>query len=820
MIDSLHGAICSKRRAAVILAAVAVILCATAVLSVDSGESDAAPTCTVYFNSNGGSGTMDPLAVESGSSIDPECGFTAPDGNVFAGWSYSRNGTILDMPLTVTHTTMLYATWAAHSSGTTGSCTWTLDGTSLTISGEGAMANYSWSSDRPWGSDITSVIIGEGVNTIGDNAFSWCSDLAIVAIPDSVVTIGTGSFSYCTGLVSVTFGNKVSSIGSFAFNACRSLSSVELPDSVLSIDGYAFEDCTSLGTINLGAGVNKIEDSVFDGCTALTSIAVDTSNPSFASIGGVLFDKDATKLIRYPSGITAASYTIPSKVTEIGSHALIDSVNLSSVTIGGSVSRIDSFAFKDCTKLGSISIPDSVEYIGYSAFDGCSAMTAITIGTGLSSIYESFPDSGDLVSVEVDEGNMFFSSEDGILFNKERTELVLYPSSKTEDSFTVPDTVTTIGSYAFRGSSFLSEVDLGHVTTVESNAFRDCSKLLRLVIPDSMVSIGSWAFDNCSSLVDIEFGNGLERIGSYAFDDCDSLVSVELPDTVLSIGDSAFYGCTSLTTVHLGDGMRSIDRYAFGSCLHIKEIKFGSALRTVDEKAFSTFLTSTVFYDTDQATVLDVNADNLRDSLFRGGSGRLVKIPVYSVTVGDDLLVFNGDDLLQSGTSVYGGTVLKVVVVQHDGTVAKVTPALDDGMYTVSSDTEFSVSYTPVSSEPVKQDTSKDVKASIVVETDSSGRTAGVYLMLVAADDGIIPSGTVTVSYSYTGTQVTPFGQQTVILGDTMSISYIADKAYAYVPLDFSGNQHRADIVGASAVFSDGTNSYRASTVAFAFAED
>lgn len=818
MLDSIHGEGCSGRRLAALLAAV-VVLCAAAVLMADSPGSDAAPTCTVYFNSNGGSGTMDPLIVGSGSSVDPECGFTAPEGSVFVGWSYSRNGTVLDMPLTVTHTTMLYANWEVRSSGTTGSCTWELVGTSLTISGEGAMANYDWGSGKPWGTSITSVTVEEGVNTIGDLAFSRCSDLAIVVIPDSVVTIGESSFSNCTGLVSVSFGNKVSSIGTTAFYGCRSLISIDLPNSVLSIDSSAFENCISLRTVVLGAGVNKIDDDVFDGCTALTSITVDNTNPKFASIGGVLFDKDVTKLVRYPAGISAESYSVPSTVEVIGSNSFTDSVNLESVIIGKNVTRIDSIAFRDCSKLSAISIPDSVERVGYEAFDGCTSVATIRIGTGLSSISDSFPHSGNLVSVEVDDGNLFFASDDGVLFNKEMTKVILYPSSKAGDSFTVPDTVTTIGSYALQGCSILSEVDLGHATTVESGAFRDCTKLLKVVIPDSMVSIGSWAFSGCSSLVDVDFGNGVERIGSYAFDDCDALLSIDLPDSVLSIGSWAF-SCSSLTTVHLGDGVRTIDSHAFGGCTRLKEIEFGSALRTVDEDAFNSYLISIEFYDTDKTTMLDVNADNLRDSLFRGGSGRLVKIPVYSVTVGDDLLVFNGSEILQSGSSVYGGTLLKVVVVQHDGTVAKVTPSLDDGMYTVSSDTVFNVTYTSVSSEPVKQDTSRDVKASIVVETDTSNRAIGIYLMLVAADDGIIPSGTVTVSYSYTGTQVTPFGRQTVILGDTMNIVYTADKAYAYVALDFSGTGHLADIVGASAVFSDGTNSYRAATVAFSFSED
>ena len=209
----------------------------------------------------------------------------------------------------------------AESSGTCGeNLTWTLsDDGVLTISGTGAMTDYS--SSAPWyssNSSITSVIISDGVTSIGSSAFSHCSSLTSVTIPNSVTSIGEGAFSGCIGLTSVTIPNSVTSIGDWAFQICSSLTSIEIPNSVTSIGAYAFCECIGLASVTIGNSVTSIENGAFSGCSSLTSV------------------------------------TIPNSVTSIGNYAFYNCSSLTSVTIGNSVTSIGYYAFYGCSNLTSV----------------------------------------------------------------------------------------------------------------------------------------------------------------------------------------------------------------------------------------------------------------------------------------------------------------------------------------------------------------------------------------------------------------------------------------------------------------------------------
>ena len=194
----------------------------------------------------------------------------------------------------------------------------------LTISGTGDMADYSLDNDSPFcdNSNIKSVIIENGVTSIGESAFNSCTSLTSVTIPDSVTSIGERAFSDCTSLVSVTIPNSVTSIG----------------------DG-AFEDCNNLA-----------------------SITVNSNNNNYSSQDGVLFNKNKTTLIQYPMGNTRTSYTIPNSVTSIGDFAFQYCTSLVSVTIPNSVTSIGGYAFYSCDNLTSVTIPNSVTSIGDHAF--------------------------------------------------------------------------------------------------------------------------------------------------------------------------------------------------------------------------------------------------------------------------------------------------------------------------------------------------------------------------------------------------------------------------------------------------------------------
>ena len=417
---------------------------------------------------------------------------------------------------------------------------------------------------------IPSEIDGKPVTRIGGDAFRDCTGLTSITIPNSVTSIGGEAFRGCTGLTSITIPNSVTSIGTWAFNGCTGLTSITIPNSVTSIGVGAFEGCTGLTSITIPNSVTSISNWAFDRCTGLTSINVASENNYYSSNNGVLFNKKKTELIRYPEGKSQTSYTIPNSVTSIGYGAFYGCTGLTSITIPDSVTSIGSNAFEYCTGLTSITIPNSVTSIGERAFWGCTGLTNITIPNSVTSIgdfafyrcssltsitipnsvtsigYEAFNGCTGLTSINVASGNNYYSGNNGILFNKKKTELIRYPEGKSQTSYTIPNSVTSIGSAAFY----------------------DCTDLTSITIPNSVTSIGGSAFFGCTGLTSITIPDSVTSIGSYTFF-CSGLTSITIPDSVISIGNRAFFGCTVKDVYYTGskDEWEAISVGELNDCL-------------------------------------------------------------------------------------------------------------------------------------------------------------------------------------------------------------------------------------------------------------
>jgi hypothetical protein len=244
------------------------------------------------------------------------------------------------------------------------------------------------------------------------------------------------------------------------------------------------------------------------------------------------------------------NFTIPNSITSIGDYTFYQCATLTSVTIPNSVTNIGDFAISDCTSLTSVTIPNSVTSIGYGAFSG-SSLTNVTIPDSVTTI-GGFPFIGcwNLDAISVDSSNQNYGSIGGVLFDKRQTTLIQYPDAKAA-SYTIPNTVTTIGDHAFSDCTSLTSVSIPNsVTVIGNGAFELCTNLPSIMIPDSVTSIGNGAFSDCTSLTGVTIPNSVISIGGRAFYRCTSLSNVTIPNSVTSIGGAAFALCTNLTGVY------------------------------------------------------------------------------------------------------------------------------------------------------------------------------------------------------------------------------------------------------------------------------
>ncbi len=504
------------------------------------------------------------------------------------------------------------------SASTAGNVTATLYGDGrLVIDGNGTMKSWNSTTIEGQGtwhdltsvSNIKSIEIKDGVRNIGDWAFKGCSSVTTVKIADSVSEIGIGAFNGCTSLTNINLSNSITKIYSYAFDGCSNITNISLPSSLTSIGFYAFYGCSGLTSIEIPNSVTNIDKRAFTDCNNLVSINVDTNNKSYSSKDGVLFDKEQTKIIRYPLGkkditeyITTAdigtyafagctglknieiqngataieeyafenctgltnvniqsevtnigksafknckeltSINMPDSITSIGESAFIGCSSLIHVEIPSGVTSIETYTFYSCTELASIKIPNGVTSIGYNAIHGCSSLTNIDIPSSVTDIEDSFIGCINLTNINVNADNANYSSVDGILFDKEQTKILRYPSGKKDiTEYNISTSVTSIKSYAFYECIFLRKINISNsVKYIKNNTFEGCTNLTNINIPNSIENIESYAFYKCSSLEEINIPSNVKRIYSYAFCGCTALRNIDIPSNMEYIKDGVF----------------------------------------------------------------------------------------------------------------------------------------------------------------------------------------------------------------------------------------------------------------------------------------
>ena len=308
----------------------------------------------------------------------------------------------------------------------------------------------------------------------------------------------------------------VTSIGNNVFQNKTSITNVTIPSSVTKIGDYAFFNCNSLTGIAIPEGVTSVGTSAFYYCDSITSL------------------------------------TIPKSIIYYGKQAFAHCDSLTSITIPEGVTTIGDYAFQYNFNLISVSIPSSLTSIGTYAFGTCNSLTSITILAGVTTIGEgAFFACTDLTSFSVDAGNTSFESVEDVLFNESKTTLIAYPAGKTSVGYSIPNGVTTIGSYAFQSCSNLTSITLpSSATSIQKYAFKYCTSLTSINIPEGVTSIGDWAFGECNSLTSITLPSSLETIGIYAFYRCLGLTSIIIPSGVTTLGKNVFSTCINITDIY------------------------------------------------------------------------------------------------------------------------------------------------------------------------------------------------------------------------------------------------------------------------------
>ena len=367
------------------------------------------------------------------------------------------------------------------------------------------------------------VIISKGITEIGKASFNGANKITGVEIPDSVTLISDYAFQYCKSLTKIEIPGTVKKIGNWwgnvngqIFNGCSNLKEVILEEGIEEISGRAFDSCSKVKEWKLPKSLKRIGPCAFRNISVeefnipenvesiaatfisssnLSRINVDSNNKYFTSVDGILFDKDSTRLIKYPENRDGNSYEVPN-----------------------TVKTIDANAFISCKNLQTIVIADSVEKIGDSAFDG-SKLKTINLGGGITNISNKpFYGAWNLTNINVITENDKYESENGILFNKGKTILIKYPPAIINgEVYEIPNTVVEIGPQSF---------------------YR--SQIKNVIIPSSVKKIGSESFCRCENLEELNLPEGLERIEWRALYLCYKIKTIVVPSSVTFIDGEAF----------------------------------------------------------------------------------------------------------------------------------------------------------------------------------------------------------------------------------------------------------------------------------------
>ena len=414
----------------------------------------------------------------------------------------------------------------------------TYNGKSYSVTSIGWTAFYDCHSLR-------SINIPKTVTTIGSNAFGNCPELAVITVVNNNPKYYSNNYNVIiektykkliAGCKNSIIPDNITSIGESAFLGCSGLTYVNIPNTVTSIGQSAFYGCTGLTNILIPSSVTNIGNSAFYGCSGLESITVENDNPKYDSRNNcnAIVESQTNTLV-----FGCQNTIIPNSVTSVFDFAFKTCFGLTSIEIPNSVKSIGYAAFSDCTNLTSIEIPNSMTSIGQYAFDGCTNLINISIPSSVTYIGEyAFRNT-----------RWYNNQPNGLIY----AGLVVYGYK---------------GNMPYGTNIIIEDGTLG----IAGSAFRDCTGLASIDIPNSVVSIGEAAFWYCSNLTCINIPNSVHNISNHLFGGCSRLTSIEIPKTVFTIGQGAFGHCTTIKTIYIGDSVSDIAFNAFQGSTSINNV--------------------------------------------------------------------------------------------------------------------------------------------------------------------------------------------------------------------------------------------------------
>ena len=553
---------------------------------------------------------------------------------------------------------------------------------------------------------LESVVLEESIYTVlPESTFQGCKALQTVELPESIASIGKAAFQDCTVLTGIGLPSGLLDIGDSAFKNCTSMSVFDAPESLVTIGASAFEGCKNLTQVSLSEATEQIGDRAFYNCSVLKNIFLD----HVKQIGANVFNGCALlETIDLPetletlaesafTGSGLVEITVPASVANLPAYAFENCKNLKKVVLAEGFVSIGDYAFKDCTNLELIEIPAELISLGECPFSGCSK------------INYSVAEDGGLALI------------DGVLYDKDMTILYSYPIWKT-GSYTVPENVT-IKKYAFANTtvddlvlsagvvfeeyafqySTIGSIELpDSLTEIPVYAFRGVKSLEEVIIPNNVTAIGDYAFQNAVSLKSLSFAEGGTEaltLGDFAFAGTaiESLVipaRVRIPVTATSsdyaVGASCFSGCDSLTKVvfeesdGIVEGVVRVASKAFEECTSLKSVVFPAALGGLSGAANAEAIGSYVF-----SGCVNLESVVLSDT---AESGYSYGIGSYAFDGCEKLTQFTiPSSVTKIGAYTFRGTGIKEIVVPET-----VTGSIGIGVFMNCADLEHAVLASPI----------------------------------------------------------------------------------------------------------------------------